>query len=186
MCSSDLSYAAGGALANFGTASLDSASFKNNISERVGGAVYNSGNAAVLNLNTVIFNGNSSRFNDPASGGGAIYNTGGARVNFTGNASFVSNNTGGGAGGAIFNLTDGIVEGVAGSSVEFNNNISSGTVGGGAIYNLAAVIFDAVTFSNNRGLNGSAVYNKGKAAILKLKNASFIRNGLRLDRKSVV
>ena len=172
------SYAAGGALANFGTASLDSASFKNNISERVGGAVYNSGNAAVLNLNTVIFNGNSSRFNDPASGGGAIYNTGGARVNFTGNASFVSNNTWGGAGGAIFNLTDGIVEGVAGSSVEFNNNISSGTVGGGAIYNLAAVIFDAVTFSNNRGLNGSAVYNKGKAAILKLKNASFIRNGL--------
>lgn len=172
------SHAAGGALANFGAASLDSASFKNNTSERSGGAVYNSGNAAVLNLNTVMFNGNSSQFNSPASGGGAIYNMGGARVNFTGNASFVSNNAGGGSGGAIFNLTGGIVEGAAGSSVEFNNNIAGGTVGGGAIYNLATVIFDAVTFSNNRGLNGSAVYNEGNAAILNLKNASFIRNGL--------
>lgn len=142
----------GGAIRNYGTATLTNSTLSNNTSsEGSGGAIYNDGGTVTITNST--FSANTCRIY-----GGAIVN-GRGTVTIT-NSTF-SNNTSSIDGGAVHNF---------GGTATITNSTFSGNTSdehGGAICNdgVAFTIFNS-TFSNNTGrITGSAIENRGFVTI---------------------
>lgn len=167
----------GGAFFNYRRLNIYNATIQNNSSADLGGAIYMpNSTAAYTNIGTandviepnVVFSGNYG-----GDDGGAIY----ARNVLNIENTLFENNSSKGYGGAIIAQSMRVTL----KNVIFRGNISTATVGG-AIYMTGAnnkeqleLTAENVTFENNSGTNGGALYlsNNTRAYI---KNANFIRN----------
>lgn len=193
----------GGAIYNFGTATISNSNFTNNRAyssyggANLGGAIENE-NGAILNLDNCTFTNNiaSSDFGG-ANHGGAIFNDGFLYIH---NCTFTNNTTTGG-GGAIYNnysgtmtadystFTDnrssygGAVSNNLGTlnldNCTFTDNTANDTAGGGAIYNSGGpVTVDNSNFTGNSAsgylAGGGAIYTKD--ATLTVDNSTFTNN----------
>ena len=167
----------GGAIFNYRRLNIYNATIQNNISTDLGGAIYMpNSTAAVTNIGTandviepnVIFSGNYG-----GDDGGAIY----ARNVLNIENTLFENNSSKGYGGAIIAQSMRVTL----KNVIFRGNSSTATVGG-AIYMTGSnnkeqleLTAENVTFENNSGTNGGALYlsNNTRAYI---KNANFAGN----------
>ena len=167
----------GGAIFNYRRLNIYNATIQNNTSTDLGGAIYMpNSTGAVTNIGTandviepnVVFSGNYG-----GDDGGAIY----ARNVLNIENTLFENNSSKGYGGAIIAQSMRVTL----KNVIFRGNISTATVGG-AIYMTGAnnkeqleLTAENVTFENNSGTNGGALYlsNNTRAYI---KNASFTGN----------
>ena len=139
---------AGGAIANYGTLTLDGVTLKDNVLiDGIGGAVYNSGTLNVLR---------STVERSKAFAGGGIFNDGGT-VTVT-DTTIARNHTRDGGGGGIYNSGTLTVS----NSIFWKNRARLG-FGGGGIYNPGTADLVNVTFSFNRArlTFGGAINNDG-------------------------
>ena len=161
-----------------------------------GGAVYNDGSGAILNIDNTTFSENTST--NQTFGGGAIYNSAGT-VNIGNNVSFIDNyinndynpdgsgsNSYTSAGGAISSWGSGTVN-ITGENVRFEGNGLNSETGnpswtyGGALYidtagDKQAVlnIGEGTIFENNQSAVGGAIYMGGTDA--EITGAQFTGN----------
>ena len=133
-----------------------------------GGAIYVAASSSVLNVNGVIFSGNTA----PGLRGGAIYNNGGGiTINVT-NSLFSGN-------GVNYPTNGGAIYNNAGTLNIISSSFISNAVGvqsaGGAIYNTGVTTITNSTFygNNSNGNPGSAIYNSGSITIT---NSTFSGN----------
>jgi predicted outer membrane repeat protein len=168
---------AGGAIDNFGTATVTQTGFGNGTTAGANSAVFggaimnwsaatlslgaganfndnqtvNGYGGAIYNIGTVTTSGGSFS-NNSALSGGAIYNFGTVTTN---GGSFSSNQATNGYGGAIYNAGT-----VSASGTSFTSNSA---LSGGAIINYGTVTTSGGSFSNNQATNGygGAIYNAG-------------------------
>ena len=169
--------------------------FTGNTNE-IGGAIYNDGTGATLNINNTAFENNTST--NQTYGGGAIYNNAGT-VNIEDNVSFTNNyinneynpdgsgsNSYTSAGGAISSWGSGTVN-ITGENVRFEGNGLNSETGnpswtyGGALYidtagDKQAVlnIGEGTVFENNQSAVGGAIYMGGTDA--EITGAQFTGN----------
>ena len=158
---------------------------KNLTLDGVGQSVSLSGNdtVEVLNVTTntnfrlanlTITHGQSPVSNcSNGSCGGGIYNKGTLTVT---NASFRFNNASD-RGGAIYNVSGGIISSLANSTF-----VSNGAILGGAIYNESngAIVLANSTFVSNGAYIGGAIYNESNGAI-SVANSTFVSNSVTLN-----
>lgn len=161
-----------------------------------GGAVYNDGSGAILNIDNTTFSENTST--NQTFGGGAIYNSAGT-INVGDNVSFIDNyinndynpdgsgsNSYTSAGGAISSWRSGTVN-ITGENVRFEGNGLNSETGnpswtyGGALYidtagDKQAVlnIGEGTVFENNQSAVGGAIYMGGTDA--EITGAQFTGN----------
>ena len=161
-----------------------------------GGAVYNDGSGAILNIDNTTFSENTST--NQTLGGGAIYNSAGT-INVGDNVSFIDNyinndynpdgsgsNSYTSAGGAISSWGSGTVN-ITGENVRFEENGLNSETGnpswtyGGALYidtagDKQAVlnIGEGTVFENNQSAVGGAIYMGGTDA--EITGAQFTGN----------
>ena len=161
-----------------------------------GGAVYNDGSGAILNIDNTTFSENTST--NQTFGGGAIYNSAGT-INVGDNVSFINNyinndynpdgsgsNDYTSAGGAISSWGSGTVN-ITGENVRFEGNGLNSETGnpswtyGGALYidtagDKQAVlnIGEGTVFENNQSAVGGAIYMGGTDA--EITGAQFTGN----------
>lgn len=161
-----------------------------------GGAVYNDGSGAILNIDNTTFSENTST--NQTFGGGAIYNSAGT-INVGDNVSFIDNyinndynpdgsgsNSYTSAGGAISSWGSGTVN-ITGENVRFEGNGLNSETGnpswtyGGALYidtagDKQAVlnIGEGTVFENNQSAVGGAIYMGGTDA--EITGAQFTGN----------
>lgn len=151
----------GGAILNYGILTIENTTISNSestASNAGGGAIYLSGNNAVLNLTNSTVTGNTAYFF-----GGAIYNTIGGTLNIT-NSTFTDNSSDVGAGAIYSNgpLT------ITGSN--FTNNQALGPLAcAGAIYfnevGGTATITDSVFSANQAKFGGGLCVSHGTVNI---------------------
>lgn len=149
-------YSGGGAIFNFENSNLNVVNCiftNNNVSNGMGGAIYNQG---TLNVDNGQFSGNIVT---DGGYGGAIYNNQGSNLRVTG--STFTNNVAG-IGGAIYNkntLTSVTVLG----NVFVNNTAGHG----GAIHNLGNLTVTNNSFLNNTANQGGAIYDEGTGCTIE-------------------
>ncbi len=145
----------GGGLLNFGQTTLSSVAIVNNIASDSGAGVANVGVDAILQMNDVVFSGNSievGSFGDSRLGsGGAISNEAQAKMVLK-NAT-LSNNTAGNGGGGLYNGFD--------SEVWFNDVavVNNSATDGGGILNKGTLMLNRVLLANNSADNGGGIVN---------------------------
>ncbi|MCL2506876.1 MAG: OmpA family protein [Endomicrobia bacterium] len=166
-----LATTSGGAIYNSGIVTLSAGAFESNKANQ-GGAIYNTGAGAIINIGAVNFTLNAST--SMSSAGSAIYNTNGGRVNFlAGNTVFSSHTAY--QGGTIYNAANSSITSAAGSYVQIS--YSSATEFGGAIFNLGNIQFASVLFNENRaGDYGGAIYNASGSILSFSGEAVFTNN----------
>ncbi|MFA5688412.1 MAG: hypothetical protein WC959_04610 [Kiritimatiellales bacterium] len=172
--SGNSSKGSGGAIRNYGLFAMTNGCFTNNltIGRNYGGAIYNVGTNATINLTNVSFYNNTGAYV-----GGAIYSDKG---NLTASGGeFVNNHAD--FGGAVMNACGLFVhEGTANfSKMLFLAN--SATTNGGAIYNSGVLNISECTFVSNSAYSGGAIYglpqsSSSEACIINLQDVSFYDN----------
>ncbi|MCM1265220.1 MAG: hypothetical protein NC200_03390, partial [Candidatus Gastranaerophilales bacterium] len=140
----------GGAIANFGSATITSSRFDENIADELGGAIYN---VSSLKLSSVVFTGNMTNI------GGAIYSetTNAKQTLSSSNSTFTSNiaRLNGGAIYTTYNYTD--------SGSTFTSNVAQN---GGAIYKAVTDVVKPVIKLTKTKFYGNRAYEYGGAIAL--------------------
>jgi len=154
----------------------------------LGGAIYNTGAGAGINIGTgTVFNNNSAN-----SEGGAIYNSAGGSISLGAGAQFTDNSVSTAAasyGGAVYSIGAAatLSNFSMGNDVYFYNNRAY--TSGGAIYNgtySTIIIGDNAEFTGNSALAatgyGGAIYNTGGGAQINIgANAKFSGNSVETE-----
>lgn len=167
-----------GATGTLSNLEITNTKFIKNYTSNRGGAFHLATNLAVVKLENLEFDNNTTRLtsliNDKdAYYGGAIYVGAGVDMQSIKNLTFTDNKSGQ-SGGALY-----IYQSTGSPNMEnllFYNNTS---IDGGAIYldNSIANIIGATFYKNTATANGGAVYyNSGSARISKISNSLFIGN----------
>ncbi len=149
-------YCGGGAIFNFENSNLNVVNcifINNNVSNGMGGAIYNQG---TLNVDNGQFSGNIVT---DGGYGGAIFNNQGSNLKVTG--STFTNNVAG-IGGAIYNKNT--INSVTVSGNVFVNNTAGH---GGAIHNMGNLTITNNSFLNNTANQGGAIYDEGNGCTIE-------------------
>ncbi len=162
---------AGGAIDNFGTATVTQTAFTNAGSTpqaRFGGAIFNQAGILTIYANTS-FTGNIA-----VDGGGAIFNFG----TLTSSGASFTNNHAGVGGGAILNLA---TANIAGGSFWYNSTTTSGGTGGAILNRGDLTVSSCEMTLNTAAFGGGAIYNLSqvgsvRGAVLTMTGCQAVAN----------